>query len=141
MKILIYLTYLLIFTYCYYFLNKKLTNKWIMLGYPLFFCALLYPIKLIYDAVLPRTGEAMASEYLLIMLYAVAMITLFNFFYGVVNRMVHGLADFQQTYGMPEKSPAKWYLANANNITGAYQVFFYLGGVILFAVVIYHAKI
>ena len=141
MKILVYLIYAAIFTYCYFMLNKKLPNLWILTGYPLFFCASIYPIKLIFDAMVPHTGKALAGEWLKLMLYAVAMLSLFNFFYGIVNNMVNKLAGFQQQYGTPERQPVKWYLSNRSNIMNAYHYFFYTGGVILYAVVVFKSNI
>jgi len=141
MKILIFVVYAVIFTYCYYFLNKRISNKWILIGYPIFFCVSMLPIKLIYNAIVPNTGKVIAKEYLLIMLFAVTMITLFNFFYGVVNLMLNTQASFQQSYGMPEKAHVKWFLNNIGNIKGLYHLFFYSGGIILYGVVISQAKI
>ncbi len=141
MKILVYLTYATLFTYCYYFLNKKLANKWILIGYPLFFCASIYPIKLIFDAIVPHLGKALAGQWLLLMLYAVAMLSLFNFFYGIVNRMVNNLTDFQQRYGSPDIQPVKWYITNKSNVINMYHFFFYTGGVILYAVAVFKSTI
>jgi hypothetical protein len=141
MKILIYIVYAVVFTGCYYFLNKKLSNKWILIGYPLFFCVSLFPIKLIYDAIVPNTGKIIAKEYLLLMLFAVAMITLFNFFYGIVNLMLNKQVSFQQSYGMPDKAHVKWFMNNVGNINGLYHLFFYAGGIILYGVVVSQAKI
>lgn len=58
------------------------------------FCASIYPIKIIFDTTVPHLGKPLAGEWLLLMLYAVAMLSLFNFFYGIVNNMVNKLAGF-----------------------------------------------
>lgn len=141
MKILVYLAYAAIFTYCYFSLNKKLRNLWILIGYPLFFCASIYPIKLIFDAMVRDMGKAQAGEWLLLMLYAVSMLSLFNFSYGIVNNMVNRLVGFQQQYGAPERQPVKWYINNRPHIMNAYHYFFYTGGLILYAVVVFKSNI
>ena len=141
MKIIVYLTYAITFTYCYYFINRKLANKWILMGYPLFFVASIYPIKLVFDAIANHAGRAVGKEYLLLMLFAAAMLTLFNFMYGIVNLMVNAQAGFQQRYNPGAGGHVQWFLSNVGTIKGAYQLFFYSGGVILYAIVVWHAKI
>jgi hypothetical protein len=89
----------------------------------------------------PNMGKALAGEWLLLMLYAVSMLSLFNFFYGIVNNMVDKLAGYQQQYGTTDRQPAKWYISNRLNIINAYHYFFYTGGILLYAVVVFKSKI
>ncbi len=141
MKIIIYVVYVVIFTYCYYFLNKKLSNKSILILYPLVFFLSIYPLKLLYNAILPNIGAALAKEYLIVLLFAISMITLFNFSYGIVNMIITKQTNFHQNYGMPAKGHIKWFLKNATNFKNLYHLFFYSGGIILYTVVIFKSKI
>lgn len=34
LKIIAYIFYVIVFTYCYYFLNRKFITKWILILYP-----------------------------------------------------------------------------------------------------------
>jgi hypothetical protein len=82
-----------------------------------------------------------AGEYLKLMLFAVAMLTLFNFMYGIINLMVNAQAGFQQRYNTGAGGHVQWFLNNVGTIKGVYQLFFYSGGVILYAIVVWQAKI
>ena len=141
MKIAIYVLYVIIFTYCYYFLNKKLSNKSILILYPLVFFLSIYPLKILYNAILPTIGAVLAKEYLIVILFAIAMITLFNFSYGIVNMIIRKQTSFHQSYGTPVKGHIKWFFKNATNFNNLYHLFFYSGGIILYTVVIFKSKI
>jgi len=134
LKIIIYIFYVIVFTYCYYFLNRKLTNKWILILYPLFFVASIYPIKLWFDYIKPIYGERFSESWLKIILMSVAGFTLFNFFYGIVNLMVNAQVDFHQAYGKPWLNPVKYVIENSTNIKAMFHFFFFIGGIILIGV-------
>ena len=134
LKLIAYLVYVIVFTYCYYFLNKKLPIKWILIGYPLFFVASIYPIKLWFDYIRPIYGEAFSETWLKIILTSVAGFTLFNFAYGIVNLMVNAQVGFHQTYGKPWLNPVKYVIENSTNIKAMFHFFFFSGGIILIGI-------
>ncbi|RZK04362.1 MAG: hypothetical protein EOO43_22435 [Flavobacterium sp.] len=82
-------------------------------------------------------GRAFSESWLKIILMSVAGFTLFNFFYGIVNKMVNTQVNFHQTYGKPFLNPVKYVIENQANIKAMFHFFFYTGGVILIAVVFY----
>lgn len=129
-KIVCYSIFVIIFTACYYGLNKKLKNKWILIIYPLFFVASIYPIKLIYDHI-KISDEAFAETVLKTSLMVVAIFCLMNFFYGIINFMVNTQKSFHGGNAMLAKGPVKWFLENTENITRGYHLFFYFGGIFM----------
>ena len=127
-----YFIYFVIFTYCYYGLNKKLSTKWIFLLYLLVFIAAIYPLKLWFAYLRPAYGDAFASHWLKIILMMFASLTLFNWFYGIVNFMVDKQVQFHHTYNKPNAvGLLKPVLDNAPKIKAYTHFFFYSGGVIL----------
>jgi len=134
LKIIAYLIYVIVFTYCYYVLNKKLPNKWIFIIYPLIFVATIIPIKFWVDYARPVYGDVFTKTWLSIMLMTSAGFCLFNFFYGIVNIMVSTQVNFHQKYGNPGLNPVRGFIANASNIKGFLHFFFYTGGVILIGI-------
>ena len=136
MKILAYVVYIIVFTYCYYFLNRKLPNKWIFILYPLIFAVAIIPIKFWVDYARPTYGDAFASSWLKIILMMFASLCVFNIAYGFVNILVNTQVGFHQTYGSANSNPLKRIIDNASNIKGALHLFFYTGGVILMGIAI-----
>ena len=134
LKIIGYLFYVMIFTYCYYFLNRKLKTRWILIGYPLFFVASIYPVKLWFDYIRQIYSVAFADTWLKIILMSLAGFTLFNFVYGIVNLMINTQVNFHQKYGKPHLNPVRFITENASSIKGGYHLFFYIGGVWLIAI-------
>lgn len=134
LKIIAYIIYVLLFTYCYYFLNKKLSNKWILMLYPLIFVGSIYPIKLWFDYIRPIYGDAFSESWLKIVLMSVAGFCLFNFSYGIINLMVNAQVNFHQTYGKPQLNPVKYVIENSTNIKAMFHFFFYTGGIILIGI-------
>ncbi|MCA5005258.1 hypothetical protein [Sphingobacterium bovistauri] len=113
------------------------------MGYPLFFVLSLYPAFLFSRHLISEIGEEDASEWVKLILFALAMFTLFNFFYGIINLMVNGQKNFHETYNSSNlnKGSVKLFRDNENGIKNAAHFFFYTGGVILYAIVIYQSKI
>ena len=134
LKIIAYIIYVLLFTYCYYFLNKKLPNKWILMLYPLIFVGSIYPIKPWFDYIRPIYGDAFSESWLKIVLMSVAGFCLFNFSYGIINLMVNAQVNFHQTYGKPQLNPVKYVIENSTNIKAMFHFFFYTGGIILIGI-------
>lgn len=128
LKIIGYIVYIIVFTYCYYFLNRKLSNKWILIAYPLFFVASIYPIKFWFDCIRLIYGDGFSESWLKIILMSVAGFTLFNFFYGIVNLMVNAQVGFHQTYGKPWLNPVKHVIGNSTNIKAMFHFFLFTGG-------------
>ncbi|RFZ81831.1 hypothetical protein DYU05_18600 [Mucilaginibacter terrenus] len=131
LKIVAYFIYFTIFTYCYYVLNRKLANKWIFILYPAIFCASIYPIKIWFDYIRPRYGDAFAGTWLKIILMMFASLCLFNVGYEIVNFTVNKQVRFQQNYGQPNVGFVKSFVDNASNIKAMAHFFFYVGGVVL----------
>ncbi|WP_337858664.1 hypothetical protein [Pedobacter sp. GR22-6] len=129
LKIIGYLLYLIIFTYCYFILNRRMGNKWILIGYPLLFLASIYPIKIWFDYVRPIYNQAFTDSWLKILLMSVAGFCLFNFIYGIINLMVGAQVSFHSRYGKPKLNLVKFVLKNADKIRSGYHLFFYTGGV------------
>ena len=127
-----YLVYFIIFTYCYYVLNKKLSTGWIFLLYLLIFVAAIYPLKLLFGYARPAYGDVVASRWLKIILMMFASLTIFNWAYGIVNLIVDKQVQFHNTYNKPNVSGfLKSVLDGAPNIKAFAHFFFYTGGVIL----------
>lgn len=141
MKITIYIIYFVIFTLSYFFLNSKLTNKWIFIIYPLVFILPIYPLRLIFASIVKSHGLAFAEAFIILIMFAFAIFTLFNFFYGIVNVIVDTQVGFQQGYDKSNVGHIKSFTDNAANIKRFFHLFFYLGGVILFAIVVFKSKI
>ena len=135
LKIIGYIIYVIVFTYCYYFLNKKLKTSYILIGYPLFFTASIYPIKLWFDHVRQIYSLAFVDTWLKIILMSIAGFTLFNFAYGIINLMINTQTSFHKRYGKPHLNPVRFVIANASTIKGGYHLFFYTGGILLIAIV------
>jgi hypothetical protein len=136
MKLLVYAIYVVIFTFCYYFLNKKLPNKWIFILYPLIFAAAIIPIKLWVNYARPAYGDAFASSWLKIILMMFAGLCVFNIAYGIVNIIVNTQVSFHQTYNNADSNLVKKLVANVSNIKGALHLFFYIGGVVLIGIAV-----
>ena len=134
LKIIGYIFYVIVFTYCYYFLNRRLATKWILILYPVIFFASIYPIKVWFDYIRPIYNEAFAESWLKIILMSVAGFCLFNFSYGIVNMMVKAQVNFHQTWGKPQHNPVKYVIDNATNIKAMFHFFFYTGGIILIGI-------
>jgi hypothetical protein len=127
-----YLVYFVIFTYCYYVLNKKLSTAWIFLLYLLIFIAAIYPLKLWFDYVRPIYGDAIAGRWLKIILMMFNGLTVFNWAYGIVNLIVDKQVQFHNTYNKPNITGLlKSVLDGAPNIKAFAHFFFYTGGVVL----------
>lgn len=141
MKIIVYVIYLIIFTACYYGVNRGLSRIKILIAYPLFFVLSIYPIKLITDHLIVKYGKTYASEWLILMLFAVAMFSLFNFFYAVTSSIISTQNNFHNHFNSPNKGPIKFLRANSGALKNGYHLFFYIGGIVLFAIVVYHSKI
>lgn len=127
-----YLVYFIVFTYCYYVLNQKLSTAWIFLLYLLIFIAAIYPLKLLFGYVRPTYGDAIASRWLKIILMMFASLTIFNWAYGIVNFIVDKQVKFHNTYNKSNVTGLlKSVLNGAPNIKAFAHFFFYTGGVIL----------
>lgn len=137
LKILIYILYVTVFSYCYFILNRKISNKWILIGYPLFFVLSIYPAKLWFEYVRPIYNEAFVDTWLKIILMSIGGFTLFNFCYGIVNLMVDTQVGFHRRYGKPDLNPVKFVINNAGNIKTSYHLFFYSGAILTSGVVFY----
>ena len=88
-------------------------------------------------------GESIADERIKLVLFALAMFTLFNFFYGIINLMVGAQKSIHKTYNSSNlnRGSVKIFRDNENGIKNTAHFFFYTGGVILYAIVIYQSKI
>ncbi len=134
LKITGYILYVMLFTYCYYFLNRKMSNKWILIMYPLIFVAAIYPIKIWFGAVRPVYGNAFSESWLKIILMSLAGFTLFNFFYGVINLMVDAQVGFHKSYGRPDLNPVRYVIDRQSIIKKGFHLFFYTGGILLIGI-------
>lgn len=143
MKILIYIVYFVIFTFCYFILNKKLSNRWILICYPLLFVVSILPIKLLTDLLIKEIGRQPAKYIIVIILMALASFTLFNLFYAIVNLMVGLQKTFHQEFNQSNlgKNPIKYFIENTSNLKNMLHFLFYLAGVILYGLFIYKFKI
>lgn len=137
MKITAYIIYITLFTFCYYFLNRKLSNKWIFILYPLLFVAPIFPLKFWFQYAKLHYGDHIASSWLTIILMMSACFSLFNIVYGLVNFMVNTQVNFHQNYGRPNTNPIKSFIGNSSNIKVFLHFFFYTGGIILPGIAIF----
>lgn len=137
MKITVYITYIVLFTFCYYFLNRKLSNKWIFISYALLFVVPIFPLKLWFPYARLHYGDDIAGSWLKIILMTSACFCLFNIVYGLVNFMVNTQVNFHQNYGSPNTNPIKSFINGASNIKVFLHFFFYTGGVLLPAIAIF----
>ncbi|MVN90663.1 hypothetical protein [Mucilaginibacter aquatilis] len=127
-----YFIYIVIFTYCYFVLNKKLSTKWIFILYFLVFVAMIYPMKLWFNYARHAYGDILADRWLKIMLMMFASMTIFNWAYGAVNLIADKQVQFHQTYNkFNANGSLKSILDNASSIKSFARFFFYIGGVVL----------
>jgi hypothetical protein len=129
-KILAYIIFIIVFTFCYYWQNKRLSNTWICILFPLLFAASIMPIKYWVDYARPTYGDAFTSSWLKIILMLFAELIVFNIAYVFVNFIVSAQVNFHEKYGKPNVGFVKSFIDNATNIKSIAHFFFYLGGVI-----------
>jgi phosphatidylglycerophosphate synthase len=135
-KIATYLIYLVVFTLCYYGLNRKLSNKWIILIYPLAFAIAIIPIKYWAAYARPRYGDAFTSSWLKIILMLLACLMVFNIIYAFVNFIMNTQVNFHRKYNKPNNGFIKSFVGSSSNITSLAHLFFYIGGAILSYIVV-----
>jgi hypothetical protein len=138
-KVIAYLIYFAVFTYCYYGLNKKLSNKWIFILYPLIFCASIYPIKIWFDYFRPAYGDVLAKRWLSIILMMFNSLIVFNIAYGIVNLLTKPKEVFPQAPETANERFIKFITSGTIDMRTLAHFFFYTGGVLtMYAAVKYY---
>ncbi|WP_131327993.1 hypothetical protein [Chryseobacterium vrystaatense] len=137
MKVTVYIIYIIIFTFCYYYLNRKLGNKGIFILYPMLFVAVVFALKFWFQYAKLQYGDNMAGSWLKIGLMTLGCFCLFTIVYGLVNFMVNTQVNCHQNYGRPGTIPIKSFLAGTSSIKGVLHFFFYTGGIILPGIAIF----
>jgi len=136
LKIAAYIIFLIIFTFCYYWINKRLLNIWICLIFPLLLAAAVTPMKYWFNYARPTYGDALAGTWLKITLMLFACLIVFNVAYVFVNHIVGTQVSFHKKCGQPNVGFVKSFIANATNIISIGHLFFYVGGVILSFIIV-----
>jgi hypothetical protein len=129
-RIIAYFIYIIIFTFCYYWLNRRLANKWIIIIYPLTFAAAIFPLKYWFQYARPTYGDAIASSWLKIILMLFGCLIVFNISYAFINFIVSKQVKFHQKYGNANVGFVASFIDKATNIKSLAHFFFYVGGVI-----------
>ena len=124
MKITAYIIYIVLFTFCYYFLNRKLSNKWIFILYPLLFVIPIFPLKIWFQYARLHYGNDIADSWLKILLMTSACFCLFNIVYSKVNFMVNTQVNFHLNYGRPNTNFIKNFINSESNIKSFLHFFF-----------------
>lgn len=140
MKIIIYVLYFLIFTFFYYFVNKKVSNKWIFIGYSSLFVGSSIVFVIIVRYLIKIHGKEFVGEWPKIFLMMIASFCLFNIFYGIVNRIIDAQAKFHTNVGNTSANPVKYFIENKSNFKNLLHFFFYTGGTVLVAIMIYKSN-
>ncbi|SHF70111.1 hypothetical protein SAMN02787073_2707 [Chryseobacterium vrystaatense] len=83
MKVTVYIIYIIIFTFCYYYLNRKLGNKGIFILYPMLFVAVVFALKFWFQYAKLQYGDNMAGSWLKIGLMTLGCFCLFTIVYKV----------------------------------------------------------
>lgn len=134
-KIFGFLIYALSFSFCYFYLNKKLSTIWIFILYPALFAASIYPLKIWYDNFKMNYSHEFTEGWLKIILMSIAAFTIFNIAYGAVNIVTKSQVKFHNAYGNVNRNPVKFVMKNIGVINNIYHGFFYFAAMALGALI------
>ncbi len=141
MKIIIYIIYLLIFSFFYYFVNKRVSNKWIFIGYSSIFVIASIAFVIIVRNLININGKEFVGEWPKLFLMMITSFCLFNIFYGIVNQMIDAQSKFHNNFGTTSQNPVRYFMQHRASIKSLLYFFFYTAGTVLIAIMIYTSNL